>query len=275
MTTSVGKPQLEAILDEAEQALDRGDPGTALTFCMQVLNELPKHPGALYLTAEAYRDLGELAQAEQLYRGVLAHNERHSPSWSALGAVLFDQLEFNAALRALQHAIRTDPENPEAYYWRAMLREQRDDFDGAARDYLRAYRLDPERFPKPVPMDEAMVEAVVVDALMSLHPSIQSYTHQVAILLDEVPDQETCMQFHPPAPPGEILGFFSGVPLTERTTDNAWSNLPSAIVLYRRNLERIAWDRQRLVEELRITVFHEIGHFLGLDEDDLEARGLD
>jgi predicted Zn-dependent protease with MMP-like domain len=65
------------------------------------------------------------------------------------------------------------------------------------------------------------------------------------------------------------------VPLTERTTDNAWSNLPSAIVLYRRNLERIAWDRQRLVEELRITVFHEIGHFLGLDEDDLEARGLD
>ena len=42
-----------------------------------------------------------------------------------------------------------------------------------------------------------------------------------------------------------------------------------------RNLARRSADREELIEQLRITLFHEVGHFLGLDEDDLEARGLE
>jgi predicted Zn-dependent protease with MMP-like domain len=57
--------------------------------------------------------------------------------------------------------------------------------------------------------------------------------------------------------------------------DNPWSNLPPTITLFRNNLERMAADREQIIEELRITLFHEIGHFLGLDEEDLAERGLD
>ena len=63
--------------------------------------------------------------------------------------------------------------------------------------------------------------------------------------------------------------------LQERSLENPWSNLPGAIVLFRRNLSRYARNREELLDELRVTIFHEVGHFLGLDEEDLEKRGLD
>jgi predicted Zn-dependent protease with MMP-like domain len=266
---------VERTLDLAEEALDNGDPQKALDLCREVLDQNGAHAGALFLAAEAHRDLRELEDAEREYRLVVKLKPDHSPSWSGLGAVLFDQLFFDEASTTLLRAIRQDPRNPEAYHWRGMVRERRGDFRGSSRDFHRAYRLDPASWPKPVPLDDATVEAIVEESVRAMHPSIQEYLKQVTIVLEDIPDEETLRQWDPPAPPGEILGYFSGHSLLERSGDNPWSNLPSVIVLFRRNLERIAWDRERMIEELRITVLHEVGHFLGLDEDDLEERGLD
>ena len=48
-----------------------------------------------------------------------------------------------------------------------------------------------------------------------------------------------------------------------------WTHLPSSIVLFQRNLERFARSRAELIEEIGVTLVHEVGHFLGLDEDEL------
>ncbi len=266
---------LDDLLDLAEDALDQGDPGAALALCDQVLSTAPEHPGALFLTAEAYRDLRDLDEAEQRYRRVLQLTPEHASSWAALGTIHFDHLEFEASRSCLLRAIRLDPDCAEAYYWRAMLRERREDYRGAARDYHRAARLDPDLYPLPVELPDALVEAVVEESLREMHPSIRAYLSQVPILLEEVPEEDVCFDFEPPAAPGEILGYFSGYSLAERSMDNPWSHLPSAIVLFRRNLQRLAFDREHLIQELRVTVFHEVGHYLGLDEDDLADRGLD
>ena len=53
-----------------------------------------------------------------------------------------------------------------------------------------------------------------------------------------------------------------------------WSHFPSSIVLYQGNLQRFAADREDLVEQIGITLVHEVGHFLGLDEEELWERGL-
>jgi len=45
-------------------------------------------------------------------------------------------------------------------------------------------------------------------------------------------------------------------------------------VLYQKNLEHVAGDREELVEQIGVTLVHEVGHFLGLDEDALWERGL-
>ncbi len=266
---------VERLLDLAEDALDVGDARSALELCHQALQLTPEHAGATFLSAEALRDLGELFEAENAYRRVVHLTPDHSASWSALATVLFDQLRLNEANNSALRAIRLDPGNPEAYNARAMIRERKRDHRGANRDYMRAGRLDPIQYPPPQHLDDATVEAVVEEALLALHPSIRSYLENVAILLEDVPGEDLCLQYEPPAPPSEILGYFAGVSLRDRSIENPWSTLPSAIVLFRKNLERIAWDRPRMIEELRITVFHEVGHFLGLDEADLEARGLD
>ena len=49
---------------------------------------------------------------------------------------------------------------------------------------------------------------------------------------------------------------------------------PDRIYLYKRNLEKVAQNRSELIEQIQITVKHEIGHFLGLDEDELDRLGL-
>jgi predicted Zn-dependent protease with MMP-like domain len=275
MKTDERVVDIEHALDLAEEALDRGEAEVALEYCQRVLDVAGEHAGALFVAGEAHRDLRELPEAEELYRRAVRAAPQHSPNWSALGASLFDQVRFEEARSAFSRAIRLDPFNPESYYWRGMLRERHENFAGARRDFRRANRLDPEAYPMPLHLDDATVEAVVEEAVRAMHPSIREYLKQVAILLEEVPEEEVLHQFDPPAAPGEILGYFSGISMRDRSMDNPWSNLPSAIVLFRRNLERIAGDRERLIDELRITVLHEVGHFLGLDEDDLEERGLD
>jgi len=218
---------------------------------------------------------GELTSAEEGYRAALALDASCSPAWSALAGVLFDQLRIAEARAAARTAVRTDPANAEGYWVRGLLRERNGDLRGADRDFIRASRLDAEAFPRPEPLSDAMISAVVEEAKGAVHPSIRAWLDQVAFVVEEVPPDEVCLDFDPPALPGELLGCFTGPAVPDRSGDDPWSHLPSTIVLFRRNLERLAWDRDHLVDELRITVLHEVGHFLGLDEDDLEERGLE
>ena len=268
----------EQVLHNAETAMAEGRFEDAEGLCRSVLAQAPRHAEAHYLLGESLRDQGRLEEAEGAYRFLALNGAEGlllSSAWSALAAVLTDQLRWEEARKAANRALREDPNNGEAAWVRGVLRERRGDYTGASRDFRRAWRLDPIAYPLPVPLDDATVEQVVHECLMELHPTLRQYLANVAIVLEEVPSDELLQSFDPPAYPTQILGFFSGASLQERSLWDPWSNLPGAIVLFRRNLERFAHDRQSLLEELRITLFHEVGHFLGLDEEDLEDRGLD
>jgi predicted Zn-dependent protease with MMP-like domain len=69
--------------------------------------------------------------------------------------------------------------------------------------------------------------------------------------------------------------MFRGSAIGQQGSMDPWSHFPSSIVLYQRNLERAARSREELVQEIGVTLVHEVGHFLGLDEDQLWERGLD
>jgi len=126
----------------------------------------------------------------------------------------------------------------------------------------------------PPTLSDDEVERLVERALLGLNDELRALLSNVAIVLDEIPPVTALLEYHPPASPLEILGYFSGHSIMEKSTDEPWSQLPASIVLFRRNLSRISSDRDELIHQLRITLCHEIGHFLGLDEDDLEKRGL-
>ena len=67
---------------------------------------------------------------------------------------------------------------------------------------------------------------------------------------------------------GLLMGEYIGVPLTER---GAWeAPPPDRIVLYRKNIEAVCETEDEIREEVRLTVLHELGHYFGMDEAQLE-----
>jgi predicted Zn-dependent protease with MMP-like domain len=263
----------EELVDAALDVL-ADDPELAVSLARRAL---ARSPGARarYVLGVALIESGELEEGLEALQDTVTEDPNHVDAWVAIAGGLFDALQFESAAGAVAAALRLDPLQPDALYLRACLRERRGDRDGAARAYQAAALADPDTFPVPVPLGEEEVELLVESVLETLHPSLRRYLADVAILLEEVPPREVLAEVEPPASPTELLGCFSGNALTERAGNDAWSALPASIHLYRCNLARLAHDRDHLHEELRITVLHEIGHFLGLDEEDLEARGLD
>lgn len=73
--------------------------------------------------------------------------------------------------------------------------------------------------------------------------------------------------------PGESMyGFYQGVPMTERTSGYGMT-VPDVIYIYQEPLEEDFADDGALVEEIRTTVLHEVGHFFGIDDDRLDELG--
>ena len=69
-----------------------------------------------------------------------------------------------------------------------------------------------------------------------------------------------------------LLGLYEGVPLTERSVNDG-PRVPDQISLFREDLEDACDSIEQLKEEVRITLFHELGHYFGFDEDQLDNLG--
>lgn len=90
----------------------------------------------------------------------------------------------------------------------------------------------------------------------------------MAIIVEEEPSPEHLAEAG--LGPGDtLLGLYSGIPLTLRTVDYGMV-LPDRILIFRRPILDSCRTEEELMEEVRRTVLHEVGHYFGLDEKDLE-----
>lgn len=69
----------------------------------------------------------------------------------------------------------------------------------------------------------------------------------------------------------DLLGLYEGVPLPERQGGDP--SLPDCITIYRRPILRSCATRAEVVREIRVTLWHEVGHYLGMSEADLHRLG--
>jgi predicted Zn-dependent protease with MMP-like domain len=106
----------------------------------------------------------------------------------------------------------------------------------------------------------AQFEELVVEAIDGLPPDMARHFRNVAVVVeDENPEDP------------DLLGLYHGVPLTERAQYSGV--LPDRISVYRVPLCLMAEDMEDLVNEIRVTVVHEFGHHMGLDEGRLHDLG--
>jgi predicted Zn-dependent protease with MMP-like domain len=101
---------------------------------------------------------------------------------------------------------------------------------------------------------------MVGEALDGLPPELGRVMRNVAVTIDF------------DSPPSGLLGLYEGVPLTERTSHYSLV-LPDRIVIYRRAICSICDTEAEVVDEVRRTVVHEIGHHFGIDDDRLHELG--
>jgi predicted Zn-dependent protease with MMP-like domain len=95
---------------------------------------------------------------------------------------------------------------------------------------------------------------------------------EIPVIVDGLPEATMLAAEDPPLAP-DLLGLFVGRHLMDRSVGDAPA-APGSIHLFRRNLLRMCHSTEELAREIRITVQHEVGHLLGLDEDDLDRWGL-
>jgi predicted Zn-dependent protease with MMP-like domain len=93
---------------------------------------------------------------------------------------------------------------------------------------------------------------------------------QLAAMMDNV---VVLVEDDAPADEPELLGLYEGVPLTERDLHWAAGSLPDRITVFRNPTLAICESRAEVVEEVAITVVHEIAHHFGIDDDRLHELG--
>jgi predicted Zn-dependent protease with MMP-like domain/Flp pilus assembly protein TadD len=254
---------------EFEDAVERAD----------ALLEKPLDPAVeaeiYYLKAKACFYVDDLDGALFLLRRAIQTHSEVPVYRSFEGQILFEFGHFERARRSLEQALALEPDSAHSLYHLALVAEHLGDHEKAEELFVRADEAAPDQYPAPVRMEPGNFQQVAEQAVRSLPANIRRYIANCSILVEELPREEL-IRGDKVSP--QILGLFDGTPATEPGGSPTWGTVPregpDRIFLFKRNLEKVAQDRADLVRQIQITVKHEIGHYLGLDEDEIDKLGL-
>lgn len=109
-------------------------------------------------------------------------------------------------------------------------------------------------------------ERLVREAVASLPEELKNQLENVAIMIEENPPAHATVREYPGQ---NLLGLYNGIMKKDR---GFWYGnvLPDQIIIYRKPLERMSSSLDDLRENVRQTVIHEIGHYFGFDEEELQ-----
>ncbi len=111
-------------------------------------------------------------------------------------------------------------------------------------------------------VDEVRFEQLVGDALDSLPPALGEMMENIVVVVEDVHPEE------------DLLGLYEGVPLTERD-DYGGMAMPDRVTVYRLPICEICDNEDELLDEIMVTVVHEVAHHFGIDDETLHQLGWD
>lgn len=243
----------------------------------------------LLLEAEAMNDLGSADLALPRIDDVL----ELVPGWLEAeherGVSLFQLSRLEEARSAFHRVLERAPDDPYAHYHLALIADHLGDGDAARRHMEAACRGAGDELIAPLELSPTAFEAEVEEAIAELAPEDRELLAAVELELTDLPAFEDLRAVDPPFAP-TIMGLYRGLPVgveepearepgpgrrVHTLIDKGGVVPPRAVVLYRKNLLRVARSRAELDAQIRRTLRHELGHARGLDEDELRRRGLD
>jgi len=260
---SKGRPPIEA-LQEADRLLSEGDYQAVLSIVegtKGVVVAPDTRAELCYLAALAAFNLELLSEAERYLGEALALAE--TADYQELSAsIALEKADFQAALASADRAIALEPDFADAYHARGValtLVGRLEEADGESR---RAAQLEPEVYFVPFRLRSEEFDRAVEEALALIPEPFRRHLENVEVAVEEVPARELIEE----GLGAELLGLYQG----DTIHAGDWS-FPDRIILYQRSLENVSPDRRTLIQEIRDTVLHEVGHHLGMEEEALEA----
>jgi predicted Zn-dependent protease with MMP-like domain len=260
-----------AAIDHLHELLEEGELDDARTALDTLMRKRPRHPDLLIEDAALKLEEAEPHQALAALQG--AERSADPARFFALRAACMHELSrFAEAEADALRSIAITSDDAMTHDLLSRTREHLGDREGAAESAEMAAELDAENFPEPLEVSDEDFDALVEKAIAELPPRIREKLDEMPVIVQALPAPEMLTEENPPLTP-DLLGLFVGRHIFAQSA-SATPDAPGAIFLFRRNLLRACHDRAELAKEVRITVQHEVGHLMGLDEDDLDELGL-
>ena len=108
----------------------------------------------------------------------------------------------------------------------------------------------------------------IQEALGELPPRFASLADEVTIVVEEEPSSEVLQDLALESE-DDLLGLYQGVPIDETSFFQPAGQLPARISIYRGPILRLCRTKAEVIHEVRDTVVHELGHHVGLDDDEM------
>lgn len=262
-----------ACIDSVYDALDEGRPDEALALARDALRQSPDDDPVLRcLAGRALAELDRADEAAEELRRAVALDPDDAEFRTDLAECLYTICRFDDALEHARRAVRLDDAFADAHYVLALLLEREGEAAGADRHFARAARIDADRFPHPVRVDGEEFERQLDRARAMLPEAFRDHLERVGLFVEDLPSETLLFEESPPLSP-ELLGLFAGVTIDGQSYLSPGGELPPRIYLFKRNLERNVRHPEELAEQIRVTLFHELGHYLGMEEEELEDTG--
>jgi predicted Zn-dependent protease with MMP-like domain len=262
-------------VDRAWDALEDGDPETAGLEAEEMMSETEEHPEVRFLLGAALLESGVPGEALEHLQSCEGQVEDPVVHRFYLASALYENLRVEEAEKIFLEVIEEEPDAAPPYYGLAQCLEFTRRYTEAEEKYEKAHEMDEEGFPLPTRMKREAFERVVHEAAGHLPEDIREHLKQIPIVVEDLPTREILLSESDEEPvTPSVLGLFVGQSLKDRSVFNPVT-LPATIFVYQRNLERFCQTREELIHEIRLTLYHELGHYLGLSEEELEERGLE
>ncbi|MCC6409867.1 MAG: metallopeptidase family protein [Planctomycetes bacterium] len=263
---------IDTAIERAWSLLDRGEPQKALDLMAGVDSNAARR---WVVESSAYLELDDLAKAR-------AAIDRASALPGIDGDLNYQWTKAEICLREWKLAEAEElyqkvaaAERTSAVLERlSLLADLRHDQAGADRLLAEAEEIDADEAPHPPRLSPQQFEHVLDEAIELLPEEFRAALDAVRVVIEAVPTESMIDKSDCAETPPDMLGLFVGASKLDQSTEDS-AVLPPQIFLFQRNLERASIDRDELLHEIRITLYHELGHYLGFDEEGVAGMGLE
>ncbi|MFQ5767237.1 MAG: metallopeptidase family protein [Acidobacteriota bacterium] len=264
----------EELIDEAYEALEQSRFDEALEYGRQAINSAPQGAPGHYLAGAALVEMRHFEEAIPCLRTAIEIDPNYPDARFCLASAHFSTCHFVAARHELNRILEAEPQMADAHYWMGLCQERDGRLQEADLSFTRAFELDPKRFRRPCRLARPRFLQVIEDSMALLPPYFRRCLEEMDMTVEDLPSVDLLFRFDPPLDP-ELFGLFIGTPVLEKALMDHPPPLQDRIFLFQRNLERFSSSQGHLQNEIRLTLVHEVGHAMGLDDEGLTRLGYD